>query len=146
MICKQCNIETNRPMFCSRNCSGKWRRLNVYGDKFTNKWRSSSPRKFLSSSLGKGKERKELTLDYLMSLYENQDGKCAITGFVMTYEAGKGRVPTNISIDRIDSTIGYVEGNIQLACIQANKMKMELTTEQLTHWCEAVVTNLKGRK
>lgn len=81
-----------------------------------------------------------------MSLYEDQDGKCALSGYNMTYITGQGRVPTNISIDRIDSNMGYVEGNIQLVCRQSNVMKMELTMEQLAEWCEAIATNLKGKK
>ena len=142
--CEQCGVETHRPRFCSRNCSGKWRRLNVYGDKFTNAWRSSSPRKFLSSSLGKGKDRSKLTLDYLMELYGRQDGKCALSGKDMTYVAGQGRIPTNISIDRIDNNVGYEVGNIQLVCIQANKMKAELTKADLLEWCDAIANH--GRK
>lgn len=126
-------------MFCSRNCSGKWRRLNVYGDKYTNKWRSSSPRKFLSSSLSKGVGREQLSLDYMMELYEKQEGKCALSGREMTYITGNGRVPTNISIDRIDSSVGYEEGNVQLVCIQANKMKAELRTDDLLSWCKDIL-------
>lgn len=145
MTCKQCGVETNRPLFCSRNCSGKWRRLNVYGDKFTNKWRSSSPRKFLSSSLSKGIGRENLTLDHVMFLYESQKGLCALSGREMTYIAGQGKIATNISIDRINPFAGYVEGNVQLVCNQANIMKMQLTTEDLTQWCVDIITT-QGKK
>jgi hypothetical protein len=133
-------------MFCSRKCSGKWRRNNVYGDKYTNKWRASSPRKFLSSSLGKKKDRENLSLDYLMFLYDSQQGKCALSGREMTYITGQGRVPTNISIDKIDPSRGYVEGNVQLTCRQANIMKMELNANELTSWCEDISNHLKGKK
>lgn len=138
-------METERPMYCSRNCSGKWRRNNVYGDKFTNKWRASSPRKFLSSSLGKKKRRENLSLDYLMQLYEKQEGKCAISGRTMTFITGQGRVPTNISIDQINPAGGYLEGNIQLVCRQANVMKFELSADELTSWCEDICNHLKGK-
>jgi hypothetical protein len=133
-------------MFCSRKCSGTWRRNNVYKDKYTNKWRASSPRKFLSSSLGKKKDRENLSLDYLMSLYDSQQGKCALSGREMTYITGQGRVPTNISIDKIDPLCGYVEGNVQLTCRQANIMKMELNANELTSWCEDIYNHLKGKK
>lgn len=145
MICKQCGIEIHRPQFCSRNCSGKYRRIHVYGDKFTNKWRSSCPRKFLSSSLNKGRGREALSIDYMMSLYENQRGFCAISGREMTYIAGKGRVETNMSIDRIDSSVGYIVGNIQLACRQANIMKMELSMEDLTSWCDDILNTQRKK-
>lgn len=83
-----------------------------------------------------------MSLDFLEDLYNKQNGKCAISGFDMTYITGSGRVPTNISIDRIDSNIGYVRDNVQLVCIQANKMKAELTMKELKTWVEAIYTNL----
>lgn len=147
MECKQCGCEIAPPkkQFCSRACSGKWRALNVYGDKYTNKYRAASPRNFLMCLAKKKKERRDLTVDYLEKLYEAQDGKCALTGFTMTYITGEGRVPTNISIDRIDSSVGYVDGNTQLVCVQANKMKAELTERELLLWAEAIV-GTGGRK
>ena len=82
-----------------------------------------------------------------MSLYEKQEGKCALSGRTMTYQTGEGRVPTNISIDRIDPKIGYELGNIQLVCIQANKMKAELSGNELRDWCLDIVnTNDKRKK
>jgi hypothetical protein len=57
----------------------------------------------------------------------------------MTYQSGIGRVPTNISIDRIDSSLGYDPSNIQLVCVQANKMKAELNQKELVSWCSDIV-------
>lgn len=145
MICKQCaiGIEPPKKMFCSRKCSGAWRALNVYHDKYTYKYRAASPRNFLMGLAKKKRERRDLTVDYLFDLYNKQQGLCAVSGRVMTYIAGEGRVPTNMSIDRINSNIGYVEGNIQLACVQANKMKMELTREELYSWCKDIIETNK---
>lgn len=144
MNCKQCGCDIAPPkrMFCTRACSGKWRALNVYKDKFTYKYRSISPRNFMMCLCKKKKERRDLSVDYLMELYDAQGGLCALTGMEMTYIAGEGRIPTNISIDQIVASGGYVEGNIRLVCIQANKMKMELTDEDLLIWAKALVQNL----
>jgi len=78
---------------------------------------------------------RDLSVDFLYSLWEKQDGKCAISGREMTYITGMGRVPTNISVDRIDSSIGYAEDNCQLTCLQANLMKQNLSGSELLEWC-----------
>ena len=55
----------------------------------------------------------------------------------MTYVAGSGRV--NISIDRIDSSVGYVRGNVQFVCDVVNRMKQELIQEELLLWCKRIL-------
>lgn len=80
-----------------------------------------------------------LTLDYLMYLWEKQDGKCALTGMQMTYKFYEGRVNTNLSVDRIDSTKGYSKDNVQLVCMAANQMKNDLTMSEFIELCEAVL-------
>lgn len=81
----------------------------------------------------------DLTLDYLMYLWEKQHGKCALTGIQMTYKFYEGRVNTNLSVDRIDSTKGYSKDNIQLVCMAANQMKNDLPMEEFVEMCEAVL-------
>lgn len=140
-----CEFETHigKKVSCSRKCSQTWRQKNVYKDRYSVVHRSASPRNFLRALATKKLERRKLDIDFLMKLYENQDGKCAISGKEMTYQSGRGRIPTNISIDRIDSNFGYEVDNIQLVCIQANKMKAELNMDELQDWCAAIL--LKGK-
>lgn len=57
----------------------------------------------------------------------------------MTYKAGAGRVNTNISIDRIDSSVGYVRGNVQFVCDVANRMKQDLSHKELLVWCKKIL-------
>jgi len=57
----------------------------------------------------------------------------------MTYKAGSGRVNTNISIDRIDSSIGYVRGNVQFVCDVVNRMKQDLPQKELLMWCKRIL-------
>lgn len=73
----------------------------------------------------------DLTLDFLLCLWEEQEGKCAITGIEMTHKKGKGtHFFSNLTIDRIDSNIGYIKENVQLACMWANVAKGACTTEE----------------
>lgn len=95
---------------------------------------------------GHSGRRKRLVADscictqVLLDLWKEQDGKCAITGLQMTHISGEGRVPTNVSIDRIDASAGYTRDNIQLVCVQVNRMKQELDLDGLKFWCEAILS------
>jgi hypothetical protein len=83
-----------------------------------------------------------LTLEYIMEIWDRQDGKCALSGEVMTHIMGTGgRVNTNISIDRIDSSKGYEVGNIQLVCAIVNIMKQNMSSNELISWCKLIVSH-----
>jgi hypothetical protein len=90
-------------------------------------------------------KRKGMTIDidvpYLTELWDKQAGLCAITKIPMTLAIFKGRTPTNVSIDRISSSEGYIKGNIQLICMAVNQMKSDLSYEQLLMFCEKTVEN-----
>jgi hypothetical protein len=85
-----------------------------------------------------------ITLDDLKNLWNKQEGKCAISGIQMTYIFGKGRVPTNISVDRINSLEGYTKTNIQLVCMAVNQMKSDLSITELVYFCEHIVRNARS--
>ncbi len=56
---------------------------------------------------------------------------CPYLNEPITSISGKKFVPTNPSVDRIDSTKGYVKGNIQVISRQANIMKSNASKSQL---------------
>lgn len=81
--------------------------------------------------------------DYLNELWIHQSGICALSGIPMTFYFDSGRVPTNISVDRIDPKQGYIKGNLQLVCMAVNQMKSDLTIEQLKYFCRSILQNNK---
>jgi len=81
----------------------------------------------------------DITVDHLKELWVKQDGLCAISGLPMSHIIFCGRVPTNVSVDRINSRMGYVVGNIQLVCMAINQMKSDLGMEDLLRFCEGVI-------
>jgi uncharacterized protein YlxP (DUF503 family) len=71
-------------------------------------------------------------------MYEKQNGQCAVSGVPMTVGKLQGRVPTNISIDRIDSDKSYELDNIQLVCTTVNMMKNDMTMDELVDWATKI--------
>lgn len=82
-----------------------------------------------------------LSCGYVKSILREQDGKCAITGEPMTFVSGRGIVKTNMSIDRIESRLGYTQGNIQLVCHYVNTSKQDMNNDELRLFCEKVMAH-----
>jgi hypothetical protein len=95
------------------------------------------------SSLKKRNITKEFNInsEFLKKLYNEQEGKCAISNIDMQYPLKGKRNNYVISLDRIDSEKGYIEGNVQLVCWAVNQMKNNLTKEDLIFWCKAITKN-----
>ena len=84
----------------------------------------------------------ELDVEFLLGIYQEQQGLCAISGLPLTWgyegqeHANSGdRRGTNISIDRIDSSRGYVPGNVRLVCDRVNRIKSNMDDTDLYFWC-----------
>lgn len=137
----------NRSTEC-KQCESKRKKLNREINQIEQV--NSFLRKLLNgckSRVNNGYKNKNIDIDidieYLISLYYKQQGKCALSGIPMTSVKGKGRHNTNISIDRIDSMKGYTKDNVQLVCSHVNMMKSNLSLEQLLYFCENIIKNNK---
>jgi hypothetical protein len=110
------------------------------------KWRGANYRNFLMSLRTKIAYRRDLDIDFLCKLYEDQKGLCAISGRELTFICGNGVISTNISIDRIKPLEDYTEENVRLVCRQANTMKQRFSDEELADWCRDIVETYDKRK
>jgi hypothetical protein len=79
--------------------------------------------------------------DYIMTLLEKQNSKCALTGWPMEFTRsgvpGNGN-PYGCTIDRINSELGYIKGNVQLTCWWPNKVKSNMSNSEFIKMCKDV--------
>ena len=64
---------------------------------------------------------------------------CPLLGIPITNIMYKGRVASNASLDRIDSSKAYTPDNIQVISDLANRMKQDATPEQLLSFANGVL-------
>jgi hypothetical protein len=65
-----------------------------------------------------------VTVEYLLQLWMKQNGKCAIENIPLSIETHS---ITIASLDRINSDVGYVEGNVQWVTKRVNIAKSNLS-------------------
>lgn len=80
----------------------------------------------------------EITVKDIEELYEEQDGKCALSGQELSFTYTDNNI---ISIDRIDSDKGYTKDNIQLTTFIVNQAKSNLFLEEFQEMCINVAKN-----
>lgn len=78
-----------------------------------------------------------ITVKEAWELFEKQKRKCALTGvdLIMKYLDRAG----NASLDRIDSSQGYIAGNIQWVHKDINIMKWQLSENVFLDWCQKII-------
>jgi hypothetical protein len=81
----------------------------------------------------------ELNVSDIAKCWEQQQGICAYSGRPMTLESG--RLET-VSIERIDSAIGYTPENTILVCQAINRMKSDFGFDDFYNLCRDVASFL----
>ena len=79
----------------------------------------------------------------LFELYLKQNKKCSLTGQDLYFTKLRSNFNryTNASIDRIDSSKGYVKDNIQWVHKKVNMMKQRYSQEEFIEICKMVANN-----
>jgi hypothetical protein len=83
----------------------------------------------------------DLDGDYLWKLFLQQNKKCALSGLVLVFPKAwgiKSKTQITASLDRINSSIGYIRGNVQWVHKTINTMKMNLSDKQFIYFCKKV--------
>ena len=88
----------------------------------------------------KAKDRaKETGIEFTITLQDIViPTHCPYLGIELTHELGKGQLESNSSLDRIDSTKGYIPGNVQVTSRLANTMKSNASQETLLRFAQGI--------
>lgn len=145
-------IKKGTPFFCSQVCSSKHSTpqflaaTEAHRHSLKNKQRledfnrikteKTEPFKYFLRNCKKRHKDFDLDVDYLKDVWASQKGLCALTNVPMELPLGTKGFSTikpfnGASLDRIDSSIGYIKGNVQLVCMGINLMKSDWEQEYL---------------
>jgi hypothetical protein len=93
---------------------------------------------FLQNAKKSAKKRNQefsLEIPDVVGFWHDQQMICAYSGLEMTLDAGK---LNTVSIERIDSNIGYTKDNTILVCQAINRMKSDFSYQDFYMLCQSV--------
>lgn len=132
-----------RPDLLSRNqtnncgCSprGKWRGVGQLSLTYFNRTKRGAEVRGLPFTVD---------MTYLWNLYQRQEQQCVLTGLPIPFN--RKRLDECVaSLDRIDSTLGYVVGNVQWVHKDVNRMKGDLAQDRFEEICALVARRTAPR-
>lgn len=154
------NENKGRKTFCSRSCSGKYNIKNIPEEKRKNiehlkkgsgRDQYSPFRSFLKTCRLRIKQKPSLKLDItledLKEQWEKQKGLCPYTGWKMQIAECQTKKNINktiyrASLDRKDSSKGYIKGNIQFVSLISQYAKNDWNENVIVEFANAVNNNM----
>jgi len=97
---------------------------------------------YWSKIISRAKERGinfELSAEYAWNLYLVQNKKCALSGIPISFSEVYREYSNTASLDRIDSSKGYIEGNVQWVHKHINQMKLNHDESYFISLCRMIV-------
>lgn len=82
-----------------------------------------------------------VTIEYIWDLYLKQNKRCALTGLpinVIYSGMKRNACLVSASLDRIDSSKGYIVGNVHWIHKKINQIKMDLSVDDFLHLCNII--------
>lgn len=152
--CRDCVLEQNRlDSMNEEKRASRLKRQKKYAednreintlrlrDYYKSKWgRAKSMMKTAKRRSSKFDSETDLTDEYIFDMLQSQD-TCSVTGIAFDFNSVEEYKcnPFAPSIDRIDSSIGYLKSNVRLVIWQYNLMKGEVSDDILYEICKEVV-------
>lgn len=150
------NLKKGRKNYCCRECAAKGASKTRTGLKRLaseaqiehlqsicgNRRDGYSPFRYTFRNAKKRFKDFNLDLEYLKEVWDNQKGICPYTGIELTLPEENNISTLNItkraSLDRINSELGYVKGNIQFVSTPINYMKSTMTDLQTKQFLKEI--------
>lgn len=101
----------------------------------------NSTRKYFSNIKQNAKKRGisfNIKPEDIWNCYLSQDKRCALTGSEVSFPVKNDKFGT-ASIDRINSDKGYTVNNVQIVNKISNRLKMDMTEDELFQLCKMVL-------
>lgn len=144
-ICKRCDKELDILLFPAYTSDGrKYRRSRCVSCfyKYAMDSKRGSFRRYITKLMGAAKDNNkraknlpfDLDIEYLMHLFEQQDGTCYYTGQVLSLVAGDNCM----SIDRKNPEEGYVKKNVVFTSWRINRMKNDIPIQDFIILCNEI--------
>lgn len=142
------NLKKGRKNYCCRECAAKGAGKTRLGVKRSasdtlvkhlrdisgNRRDEYSPFRYTFRNAKKRFKEFDLDLEYLKEIWDRQSGICPYTGIALVLPEANNLDTLDItrraSLDRIDSELGYVKGNIQFVSTPINYMKSTMSDSQ----------------
>lgn len=86
----------------------------------------------------------KININDIWNKYLEQGGVCALTGKPIFFSRNIKKIEQTASVDRIDSSVGYIKDNIQIVHKNINLMKNTLSNQEFINLCKLIYEN-KGR-
>lgn len=85
-----------------------------------------------------------ISIEYIWDLFLKQNRKCALSGVDLICNPSNkaSMVKSNISLDRIDSSKGYIEGNVQWVHKIVNQTKLDIDENYFIKLCGLISGNI----
>lgn len=88
-------------------------------------------------SLSRGGVPIKIDKEYAWNLFKTQNGLCALSG-VPIYFSKRNADKRTASLDRINSSLGYIPGNVQWVHKDVNKMKNQFDQSYFIDMCKNI--------
>ncbi len=127
----------------SCGCDRTWRAPPSGANSKLYKGFKTMPSRFIYKAKERATRKKiafDLTQEFLWNLFESQNGKCNISGLSLSFGASSKDSNATASLDRIDSTKGYTQDNVQWLHKDINLMKNVFKEEYFIQLCRMVTS------
>lgn len=124
--CKSCGC---RKVDLHRKHKNVWKGCGEIGGTYWHQVKDNAKRRKLSLTI---------SLDYAWKLFLKQSRRCALSGEKLCFRTRCQSKDGTASLDRIDSNLGYVKGNVQWVHKHINVMKNRFPAEDFIEWCDKI--------
>jgi hypothetical protein len=147
------NYKLNRKNFCSKVCSLKYGHLVRPNTSRSNRYDISkhsgnredlfTPYKYTFNTCKRRYKEFSITMEDLKDQWELQKGTCPYSKMLLELPVYNKKTHPSIraSLDRIDSSKGYIKGNIQFVSTLINFMKSNLSHYETLDFIDNLVKN-----